>query len=330
MDIFKCANYECAIQLQKLDHITESMMDSFYIQCEETRLSPVVEESMKELLYQEAVSDLGKKVVAVIQKIIDAIREFCGKMSKAIAGRFAEQDVTEKMELVNKAMQDNPKEASKKVKVNIDQRNKELLDEYIRETVKLERKLMNIKLQAKDGFKFGRGKDAELVIAANEIIHEMDKLDARFDSEFLQENKDLIDMALKDAVRFSDKQMKNVKVDYRAVEQESERVLAEFKKDAQGCDVPVKYNIIQRMANGIGTRVRKFVQHMTTTRKKNLALILGTAMVALGITAYTQYRTNPAVKQGVDNIARDTGLDRRLASLRDRMPKPPTAPAEGG
>lgn len=310
MDIFETANLEFELQMQKLDHIWESAMDTFGVQKEEFRISPVVEEDMKDLLYNEAASDLGKKVVAVIQKIIDTIKEFCSKMRDMIVEKFSSKEAKEKLKQVEDAISKDPKKANEKVKVADDKKAQAALNEYIKQMAILERKLMNIKLQATKGFKASNKNDAALIISANQILHDMDKLNEKYDKALLDENEELIEMALKDAIRFSDKQLQNVKVDYAAVEKESERVLAEFKKDAQGCDEPVKYNAIQKMANALGTRVRKFIQKKTAVRKKNLGIIFGTAAIGLGVTGYAYYKTNPQVKAAVDTMAKKTGADK--------------------
>ena len=118
-----------------------------------------------------------------------------------------------------------------------------MLDDYIKQMVSLERKLMNIK----DGALLNvPGSSNNLhVIEANEILHEIDKLNQKYDSEFLSKNDKVIKLAAKDAIRFNEKQLQQVKVDYDAVEKGSKEVLAMFKKDAKGCDVPVKLNGIQ-------------------------------------------------------------------------------------
>lgn len=302
MDIFECYNAECALMMDKLNHIWESSYDTFFIQCEDIHNSSVVEENVKELMFEASVSDVGKKVVEVIQKIIDTIKDFCSKVKEAIIDRFTSKEAKDKLKEVEDAIQKNPEKGKEKVKVYDDVKAKAKLDTYIQEMAKLERKLMNIKIQATDNFKMGNKKDAALVISANQILREMDILNSKYDKDLLDINEEVIEMALKDAIRFSDKQLSNVRVDYDAVEKKSEQVLAEFKKDANGCDVPVKYNAIQKMANAIGTRARKFIQRRTEIRKKNMALIFGTAAISLGITAWTQYKNNPAVKQPVDRI----------------------------
>lgn len=302
MDIFECYNAECSLALEKLNHIWESSYDSFFIQCEDIRTSSVVEESIKDFMYEASASDVGKKVVEVIQKIIETIQEFCSKVKNAIVEKFTSKEAKDNLSKLEEAIKNDPEKGNKKVQVYNDIKAQAKLDTYIQEMAKLERKLMNIKIQATNHFKLGNNNDAALIISANQIMREMDQLNEKYDKDLLDANEEVIEMALKDAIRFSDKQLSNIKVDYDAVQKKSEQVLAEFKKDANGCDVPVKYNAIQKMANSIGTRVRKFIQKKTEIRKKNLALIFGTAAASLAITGYVQYKSNPAVKQPVDRL----------------------------
>ena len=51
-----------------------------------------------------------------------------------------------------------------------------------------------------------------------EIETKMDKLNDKSDEAFLEKNEKIIKMAAKDAIRFSKKQLDNVKVDYDALE----------------------------------------------------------------------------------------------------------------
>lgn len=319
MDNFECLYMEAALEMDKINHFWESTYDTFAVTFMETTYSSVIEENTKDLILMEETESLGKKVVAAIQKIMDAIASFCSKIKDAIVSKFTSKEQKEKEEKIREELKKNPEAANKKLKVIRDEKNVELLNTYIREMAKLERKLMNIKAQATDGFKSGNSKDAQLVISANQILREMDKLDEKFDKEFLHDNEETIEMALKDAIRFSDKQLENVKVDFDAVEKESSRILAEFKKDAQGCDVPVKYNIIQKMANAVGTRTRKYIEKKTRIKKKNNALIIASALTILGISAVETYKTNPAVKQGVDNIAQITGADKVAANVKGKI-----------
>lgn len=270
MDIFECYNAECSLSLEKLNHIWETCYDSFFIQCEDIRMSSVVEESVKEFMYEAEASNIGKKVVEVIQKIIETIQDFCSKVKSAIVDKFTSKEAKDNLTKLEESIKNDPEKGNKKVKIYDDAKAQAKLNTYIQEMAKLERKLMNIKIQATDNFKLGNNKDASLVISANQIMREMDKLNEKYDKDLLDANEEVIEMALKDAIRFSDKQLSNVKVDYDAVQKKSEQILAEFKKDANGCNVPVKYNTIQKMANAIGTRVRKFVQKKTEVRKRIL------------------------------------------------------------
>ena len=292
---------EAEINLMKIEQFSESAFDQLIIKTMELGANRVVNsyitESECEIISEAAISEFAKKVVTAIEKIISTIKEYIKKMADKVKSLITkdEKDALDKVkDHVNK------NNITEKVDMYDEEANKKMLDEYIQKMVKLERKLMICKVDSKMRDKTSHRNLAEITI----ILHEMDKLEQEYDRKFLNDNADLISMAAKDAIRFNEKQLNNVKVNYDAVEKGSEQVLAVFKKDAEGCDVPEKLNVIQNMSNRIATRVRQYTLKMSTQRHHNLktVLTLGTLSMA-GKFAVDVYKYNPEVKKQVDDAA---------------------------
>lgn len=292
---------EAEINLMKIEQFSESAFDQLIIKTMELGANRVVNsyitESECEIISEATISEFAKKVVTAIEKIIGTIKEYIKKMADKVKSLITkdEKDALDKVkDHVNK------NNITEKVDMYDEEANKKMLDEYIQKMVKLERKLMICKVDSKMRDKTSHRNFVEITI----ILHEMDKLEQEYDRKFLNDNADLISMAAKDAIRFNEKQLNNVKVNYDAVEKGSEQVLAVFKKDAEGCDVPEKLNVIQNMSNRIATRVRQYTLKMSTQRHHNLktVLTLGTLSMA-GKFAVDVYKYNPEVKKQVDDAA---------------------------
>lgn len=292
---------EAEINLMKIEQFSESAFDQLIIKTMELGANRVVNsyitESECEIISEATISEFAKKVVTAIEKIIGTIKEYIKKMADKVKSLITkdEKDALDKVkDHVNK------NNITEKVDMYDEEANKKMLDEYIQKMVKLERKLMICKVDSKMRDKTSHRNLVEITI----ILHEMDKLEQEYDRKFLNDNADLISMAAKDAIRFNEKQLNNVKVNYDAVEKGSEQVLAVFKKDAEGCDVPEKLNVIQNMSNRIATRVRQYTLKMSTQRHHNLktVLTLGTLSMA-GKFAVDVYKYNPEVKKQVDDAA---------------------------
>ncbi len=288
MDFCQMENLECQIALEKYNNDAMVALSNFDLFLSETRYMP---ESTVSAVYEGKVYDIAAKIVYAIENAIKAIAEFAGKLKDKVLAEFGSKETKEKLDAAKETVSKNKEVSKKQVDMYIDEENRKLLDDYIQSMAKLERQLMNIKVGAMVG-KPGTKNNLH-VIEANEIIHKMDELNHKYDSEFLQKNDKIIKMAAEDAIRFNEKQLNNIKVDYAAVEKGCKEILNTFKKDAKGCDVPIKLNIIQRMSNAIGTRVRKFLHNHTKFMHSNLKSIL--TGVAIGI----------AVKKGGDAVVKN-------------------------
>lgn len=283
MDFCQMENLECQIALEKYNNDAMVALSKFDIFLSETKYMP---ESTVSAVYENKIGDAASKVSSAIGKIMDVIAEFVKKLKDKIVNAFKNNETKEKLQAVKETIKRDKKISKKLIDMYVDEENRKRLDDYIKQMAKLERELMNIKVGALVG-RPGTKNDLH-VIEASEILHKMDELNHKYDSEFLNKNDKIIRMAAEDAIRFSEKQLDNIKVDYDAVEKGSKEILKAFKKDADGCDVPVKLNSIQKMSNAIGTRVRQFLNGHTKFMHSNLKSIL--TGVAIGI----------AVKKGAD------------------------------
>jgi hypothetical protein len=297
MDALQIYEKECNVSLLKINNLMESVYDTFLIEAKElemnTSIYHLISESDAEIVYEAQVSDLSKKVVNAITAIMKQIEEYIDKVKREIIENFSEKEKKEKLKVIKENI--DKLDSKEKVEIEDDAAKRKLLDEYLRDMLKLERKLVNLKVSYK--MRVIR-QDGIFIIEANKITDEMNKLNAKFDEDFLNDNKDIIQMASKDAVRFSEKQLDNIRVDYNALEKGSDEILQQFKKDANGCEIPEHLNIIQRMSNSVATRVRRVAAKLTEYRHRNLGKIIALGTVALGITAYMKF---PPVKNKVNN-----------------------------
>lgn len=296
MDIFDTIMLESELSLMKSNHIWLCEYGEYEVHCKEIELSPVLEEVTKEEMLKDSNKSIVAKVVEAIQKIIDTIKDVCLRLKKAVVDKFTSKDVKDKLDKAEEALKNNPNLTKEKVKMLSDDETKKQLDNYVREMAKLERELLNLKVET-DSRYGAHGKKsvnmAQIVFQVNQISKKMDDLNKKYD-DILESHEKLVEMALEDAIRFNNKQLDNIKIDYDAVEQNASKILKEFKQDASGCDVPVKYNLIQKMANAIGTRVRKYLKKKTEYHKNNLLKILGVVgIVAAGKYVATKYVTDP-------------------------------------
>lgn len=260
---------EYDIEQLKLQQMFESAFSEFKIRIAEDLIinSDYYTESEYISYYENAVSNLGNKVVELIKKLIEMITNFIGKIKESISKLFS-PDIEDIMEDLGRA--DIP-DGDKVIIYDIE-KNRKLIDLYIQEMAKLERKLMALKYdKIKNG---GPALEGEYDREYDKILKEMDNLNRKFDKSLLDEHDFLIKMSLKDAIRFNDKDLNNIRVNYNAIKKQSKECLSLFKKDANGCDVPVKLNIIQKMSNHIATRSRKSCERMLNYHHKNLDAML--------------------------------------------------------
>lgn len=303
MNSFDTIFMKADISDMKLNHIWESAYDSFNIHVAEIFNSTVIEESTKEIMYEESVRDLAKKAGEIIQKIIDAIKDVCLKLKKVVTEKFLSKETKNKLNEAEEALKKNPSLGKEKVEIMVDKASSQLLDQYIKDMAKLERELLYLKVETDDrygAFDSKKVNMAEVIFRVNQISKKMDALNNKYDS-VVGDNEKLIQMALSDAIRFNSKQLDNIKIDYDAVEKNASEVLREFKTDASGCDVPVKYNLIQKMANAIGTRVRKYFKKKTEYHKNNLFKIVAAVSVGAAI-GYTKHKLTTDPKNFPKNL----------------------------
>lgn len=283
MNDFDIISKECEINLLKINHLCESEFDSFKITLGQNIFNiDYFTESEFVLYYENTVSELGQKISSAIEGIIKVIQDFIDKLKNKILSAF---DNDKKRKLNEAAKNLTSEQASKKVKIYSSKKEKEALDEFIREVAKLERRLLSIKVDIKY-----RSYNASNAFTYADIERQITKLEKKYD-DVISGNEELVEMALKDAIRFSEKELNSVKIDYDAVKNQSDEILQRFKKDANGCDIPIKLNLIQKMANKISTRVRKYLTKHTTRKHRNLSIVIGLAA------------TVGAIKLGV-NVAR--------------------------
>lgn len=295
----KESSMEFDLYLEKLNHILESRKDIFNIRCAEIDIqSAMLESYNSDIVLEAASSSLSKSVSEFITKIIDMLREYISKLTKAINKYFEEKQAKKMYAQLKKHEADVMKAKNELAMLNPEYKKK-LLDEYLREMLQLERELLTLKTAHKGMTKVVD--DGTFVVEVNKIMRKVDELNAKYDKAFLDDSKDIISMASKDAIRFSEKQLENVRVDYDALENGSSKILQQFKIDANGCEVPVKLNCLQKMTNSVATRVRKTSDTMTSYKKKNFATVATViAAVAVG-TGYVLYKAgDPKVTTAVN------------------------------
>ena len=245
---------------------------------------------MMESVFTES-SNILDKAKDTIRKIIDAIKNFFSNAIKTISDIFTKKDAEKKLEELEKA--DIP--ASQKVTIVSSDKDKELLNNYIKEMVKIERELMAIKGTIKGNMIIG---DKDLaMLEYQKVSKKIDDLNAEYDKKFLKDNQETIELAAKDAIRFSKKQLNNIKVDFKALEDEHTKILKEFEKDADGCDVPIKHNILVKMANSLGTRMRKVEASLVKCRKINVLAALAISFAAGAVVKAAEKSTGSALSK---------------------------------
>lgn len=235
---------------------------------------------------------LGDSVTKFITRVIDMIKSLFNKISSV----FSKDEKSDKIKKAESILEKNPSaDKGKKVEVIVSKEEKNAINEYIREMAKLERKALNLKTIS-GGPHFDN--DTLLQMNHNEIMKEMQLLNDRFDKQLLSKHNKVIQMGLKDAIRFNDKELDSIKVDFNEVEKESERILQLFKKDANGIEHPVKKNLIQKIAQNLGTRVRQYCKKRTEIRKKNFAVV---TLAVAPILTFMAVARNPWVQQAVSS-----------------------------
>lgn len=269
---FLIENKEFDLSLLQANHILESAVGLFKINtfyCEST-----------DVVYEASLSDMVDRAIKAIEKIIQAIVDFCASAISKVKSFFLKKEHQNKLDTLVKNLDkiENPNE---KISIYESEKLQKAFNVYIREVLKLERKLSLLNVDTSIS-KSPTSKN-NFVIECHKIMKEMDELNKKFEVVLTNETEPIVQMAKKDAVRFSQKDLNNVKVDFDAVEKGSKEVLQKFKVDMNGCEVPEKLNIFQKMANKVATNARRTVQTISTYKHKNLVKILASA--ALLVTA---------------------------------------------
>lgn len=330
MDFIDIYSKECEINLLKSSHYFESCYDIFIIKAKELEINKnlynLVTESEESFILEASIQGLVDKVVKTIESIINAISFMITKIVDKITGKEYKKKIEElekKIDEINDKVEiDNINK--KKIDIHDDKKCKEELNKYIREMTKLERKLMTMRF---DNMINPTMTDGKLIVECNLLIKEIDDLNDKYDKSFLEENKDIIEMASKDAIRFSKKQLDNVKVDYEAIEKGSKEVLMQFKKDADGCEIPIKLNILQKISNSIATRVRRVVNRVSSYRHRNLSAVLGIGALIAGITLISKNekakeKVKGMYKKGMEAInKKNEELEKQIAENMEKLSK---------
>lgn len=279
---------EFNLSLLHANHILESAIGLFNINtfyCEST-----------DIVYEASLSDMIDSAVKAIEKIIQAIVDFCSSAISKVKSFFLKKEHQSKIDALVKNIDkiENPNE---KISIYESEKLQKAFNVYIREVLKIERKISLLKLDAT--VSKNPTSSNSFIIECHKIMKEMNELNEKFEAVLTNETEPIIQMAKKDAVRFSQKELDNVKVDFDAVEKGSKEVLQKFKVDMNGCEVPVKINMFQKIANKVATNTRRVVTKITTYKHKNLLKIIGS--VALTVGAISTGKAMVNVKRHLDS-----------------------------
>ena len=303
MNIFNTLDLEYDIEFAKINHVFESTYDMTMIKLKELEMncvhSDIITESDAGYVYEGAVKNLLISAKEFIEKIIAKLKEFFTGSKK----EMDEEEVAKAKKMAEEIIKNPDAIKDDKIEVYDHENDKKELDKYIREMLKLERKVMNLKVSSK--LKANNKSDEVLILMEfQQLLREIDKLNDEYDSSLLTENDNIIKKAKVDAIRFSQKQLDKIKIDYDAVEKNSDKVLQLFKKDIDGCEIPEQLNLLQKLSNSIATRVRKYSLRISTYRHKSLSTIIALgAMAGLGtVVAYDMKNPDGVVNKQLKKI----------------------------
>lgn len=256
MDMFIKENLEFDLCMKKATHEFESCLD----------IEQIMMMGSENFAYEGAISSIAEGLVRLINKAIDAITKLVSTLVDKIKSAFGKKEA-DKIEFAINNFVEVDKE---KAKMYSSEELQKRFDQYIREMLKIERKLMIMSIDV--GAKKPAGK---YIIEVNKLMREMDKLDQEF-SEFLSsDNKHIIEMAKKDALRFSKKELDNVRINYDNMAKGSKEILEKFKIDVNGVQVPEQRNAFQSLINRVSNKTRLAVNKVAHYHHKNLVVALG-------------------------------------------------------
>ena len=307
----------------RLNHFMQCNIDSFAFETADIFMdadSGVITEHDANILYENAFTDIVDKLMAFIQKIIDNIAKFFNELKIRIFGSPKEKEKLKKLKEAAKAASNKGIKGNaftKKVKVFKIKRNKKALDAYIKEMSKLERRMLNLKYQAAQdstrvsdipviGKKIASDNTtASTMIEYNELTKAIDECNRKYD-KIVKSNAEVVELALNDAIRFSDKDLDSIGLDLDEIKKGSDRVLAKFKSDAKGVKTKQQANLIQKAVQSIETRVRKSMKDGAEYQTKNSTALFAfftAAGVIAGGTAILKFT-------GKDQVIKDAISDK--------------------
>lgn len=292
------------------DHMMQSYIDAFHVEAAELYMeaaSHIISDHETSILYENACSDLISKLSGFIQKVIDNVNLFFRNLKIKIFGSKEEKEKLAQIKEAVKSAKKLPESARKQIKVYRTKKNKKALDAYIKEMAQLERRLMRLKVEANNDASYGlqmlpivgafvpsKDNTSSIMLEYNDIKDAMDKCNAEYE-KLIEQNAEVVNLALEDAIRFSDKELKDIELDMDAVKADSDKVLAKFKEDAKGVKVKEQANLLQRMTSSIETHVRKYMRDCGGYHQKNTAALLAIAKIT-GITL-TSLGASELIKQ---------------------------------
>lgn len=292
------------------DHMMRSYIDAFHVEATELyteAASHIISDHETSILYENACSDLISKLSGFIQKVIDNVGLFFRNLKIKIFGSKEEKEKLAQIKAAVKSAKKLPESARKQIKVYRTKKNKKALDAYIKEMAQLERRLMRLKVEANNDASYGlqmlpivgsfvpdKDNTSSIMLEYNDIKDAMDKCNAKYE-KLIEQNAEVVNLALEDAIRFSDKDLKDIELDMDAVKADSDKVLAKFKEDAKGVKVKEQANLLQRMTSSIETHVRKYMRDCGGYHQKNTAALLAIAKIT-GITL-TSLGASELIKQ---------------------------------
>lgn len=312
----------------KLDDIYQTQSDKVNIDIFEMTLNigtnGIITESESDVICESIISNFAKKTVDVIGKIIQMLVDFFKQIKNKIHYLFLTKE--EKMQLQNVMNDPNVLNSKEKIEIFDDEKNKKMLNEYVKEMAKLEREVLNLQINMSHA---SAKKSSLYTIQYNKLIKKIDDINEKYDKKFLDNNDATIKLALKDAIRFTDKQLDKIKIDFDEVEKGSTEILKQFKKDANNCDVPIKLNLLQKISNSVGTRIRKHYEksiagysknkhHVLKLAAKILVFIGGGIAVSKGAEKLrNRVMLNPMIQAQINQFCASHDIDPSFPDIED-------------
>lgn len=322
----------------RLNHFMQCNIDSFAFESANIGLdaeSGVITEHDASILYENAFTDIVDKLMAFIQKIIDNIAKFFNELKIKIFGSPKEKEKLKKLKEAAKAAKSKGikgNAVTKKVKIFKIKRNKKALDAYIQEMSKLERRMLNLKYQAaQDSTKVSDipiiGKKlatdnttASTMIEYNELLKAIDECNRKYD-RIVKSNAEVVELALNDAIRYSDKDLDSIGLDLDEIKKGSDKVLAKFKSDAKGVKTKQQANLIQKAVQSIETRVRKNMKEGAEFQTRNssalYAFFTAAGIVTLGVGVAKITGKDKDIEAAIDKVGGVRGVIKKASDVAD-------------